>query len=346
MSTHPMRRRAARAMAVGLAGLLALPGPAWAVGPLEKDHPLVQRGREAYAAGRYEDALKDFEAAKKERPNDPTVEFNRGDALAKLGRNAEAREAFRQVAESSRQPDLAQKSWYNLGNLAATAGDRSEALKSYRKALTLDPTDPQARHNYEVVLRDLPPPQNGPDGGTDGGQDGGNDGGRPDAGEDGGQKGDGGTPQDGGQDGGSDGGADGGQDGGADGDQDGGGQDGGQDGGADGGGGDAGPGDGGSDGGQDGGGDGGPSDGGGDGGQGDGGQDEGEGDSRDGGADGGSEGEEETESNPRDGGSSPGDVDRQEAERLLDAMKQNEKNLQLWRFQQKKKQRKPNEKDW
>ncbi|RKH81983.1 tetratricopeptide repeat protein [Corallococcus sp. AB032C] len=244
MSTQPMRRRAARAMAVGLAGLLALPGPAWAVGPLEKDHPLVQRGRDAYAAGRYEDALRDFDAAKKERPNDPTVEFNRADALAKLGRSAEAREAFKQVAESSRQPELTQKSWYNLGNLAATAGDRSEALKSYRKALTLDPTDPQARHNYEVVLRDLPPPQNGPDGGTDGGQD------------------------------------------------------------------------------------------------------EGEGDSRDGGADGGSEGEEETESNPRDGGSSPGDVDRQEAERLLDAMKQNEKNLQLWRFQQKKKQRKPNEKDW
>ncbi len=32
--------------------------------------------------------------------------------------------------------------------------------------------------------------------------------------------------------------------------------------------------------------------------------------------------------------------------RLLDAMKQNEKNLQLWRFQQKKRPRNPNEKDW
>ncbi|RKH61064.1 tetratricopeptide repeat protein [Corallococcus llansteffanensis] len=296
-----MRRRAARTVAVGLAGLLALPGPAWAVGPLEKDHPLVQRGREAYAAGRYEDALRDFEAAKKERPNDPAVEFNRADALAKLGRAAEAREAFNQVAESSRQPDLTQKSWYNLGNLAATAGDRAEALKSYRRALTLDPTDPQARHNYEVVLRDLPPPQKGqPDGGADGGQDGGDDGGRPDGGEDGGKKGDGGSPEDAGTDGGADGGK----------------QDPNQ------------KGDGGADGGADGG------------------QDEGDGDSRDGGTDAGSEGEEETERDPRDGGVSPGDVDRQEAERLLDAMKQNEKNLQLWRFQQKKKPRKPNEKDW
>ncbi|RKH34250.1 tetratricopeptide repeat protein [Corallococcus sp. CA031C] len=334
MKARSMRRRATRLVASGLVGLLALPGPAWAVGPLEKDHPLVQRGREAYAAGRYEDALRDFEAAKKERPSDPIVEFNRADALAKLGRAAEAREAFKQVAESSRQPDLAQKSWYNLGNLAATAGDRKEALKSYRRALTLDPTDPLARHNYEVVLRDLPPNQNQPDGGADGGQDGGDDGGRPDGGEDGGRKEDGGSPVDGGTDAGPDGGSDGGTDGGA--------PDGGGDGGSDGGGGDGGPGDGGGE-------DGGRADGGGDGGAdggADGGGDDGEGDPKDGGADGGSESEEESESNPRDGGSPEGDVDRQEAERLLDAMKQNEKNLQLWRFQQKKKPRKPNEKDW
>ncbi|MCY1042454.1 tetratricopeptide repeat protein [Corallococcus sp. bb12-1] len=334
MKARSMRRRATRLVATGLVGLLALPGPAWAVGPLEKDHPLVQRGREAYAAGRYEDALRDFDAAKKERPGDPIVEFNRADALAKLGRSAEAREAFKQVAEASRQPDLAQKSWYNLGNLAATAGDRKEALKSYRRALTLDPTDPLARHNYEVVLRDLPPPQSQPDGGADGGQDGGDDGGRPDAGEDGGRKDDAGTPVDGGTDAGPDGGADGGTDGGA--------PDGGGDGGSDGGGGDGGPGDGG-------GADGGESDGGGDGGAdggSDGGGDDGEGDPKDGGTDGGSESEEESEADRRDGGSPAADVDRQEAERLLDAMKQNEKNLQLWRFQQKKKPRKPNEKDW
>ena len=41
-----------------------------------------------------------------------------------------------------------------------------------------------------------------------------------------------------------------------------------------------------------------------------------------------------------------GGFDRNEAERLLDAMRQNERNLQLWRFQQKKRQRKPDEKDW
>lgn len=290
-----------------------LASPVWAAGPLEVDHPLVAKGRAAYEAGQYEDALSAFEEAKKERPDDPAVEYNRAVSLAQLGRIAEAKSAFQRVVESKR-PELQEKAWYNLGNIHATTGERKEALQAYRNALRLDPNDELARHNYEVVLRNLPPPQqDGADGGVDGGSDGGADGGRPDAGQDGGHRGDGGRPMDGGMDGGPDGGTDGGADGGSDG---------GSDGGGDGGQGDAG------------------SDGGSDAGSGD-----GEGEGTDGGTDGGSEFDERTEDEV-DAGFSPEDIDRQEAERLLDAMKQNEKNLQLWRFQQKKKQRKANEKDW
>ncbi|WNG41945.1 tetratricopeptide repeat protein [Archangium violaceum] len=329
-------------LAVGL----VLPSGARAAGLLEKEHPLIQQGRQAYNDGRYEDALSAFEQAKKERPNDPAVEFNRGDALMKLGRYDEAKQAFQGVADSNQQ-ELRQKATYNLGNVYAATGNTREALKAYRRALTMNPSDAQARHNYEVLLKNLPPPQKGgPDGGTDGGQDGGQDagqdGGSPDAGPDAGQQ-DGGTSADSGTDGGSDGGMDAGMDGGVDGGSDGGQGDAGQ---QDGGQGDGGQGDGGSDAGQDGGqGDGGQADGGqADGGQGDGGQgDAGQGEDEQGQeSDGGTEGE----AGEVDGGVNPEDIDRQEAERLLDAMKQNEKNLQLWRFQQKKRPRNPNEKDW
>lgn len=330
MSGRVMNRRARVGVLLGL-GLVWSSG-AGAAGLLEKEHPLVQRGRQAYDAGRYEDALTAFEEAKKERPHDPTVEYNRGDALMKLGRLDEAKKVFQGVADANSPPALREKATYNLGNVHAMMGDTREAMKAYRRALTLDPSDEQARHNYEVLLRNLPPPQKGQDGGTDGGQDGGTDGGqdagRPDAGQP-----DGGSPKDGGTDGGADGG-DAGADAGSDGGEDGGQGDGGQ--------GDGGQNDGGGEGGQDAGGDAGENPGGdagqGDGGQGDGGQGEEEGQ----GADAGSEGE----MDEVDAGINPENLDRQDAERLLDAMKQNEKNLQLWRFQQKKRQRNPNEKDW
>ena len=136
------------------------------------------------------------------------------------------------------------------------------------------------------------------------------------------------------------------------------------DGGTDGGRPDAGPQDGGSDGGQGDGGSGdggtqrgdGGSQGGADAGQADGGsraeQKQSQGAEQDGGMDAGQRPETPDAGTPeperlRDGGvGRTGGFDRNEAERLLDAMRQNERNLQLWRFQQKKRQRKPDEKDW
>lgn len=319
-------------------GLALAAGSAWAMNPFEKNHPLVEEGMEAYQRGDYEKALSRFEAAQKELPGSQAITFNRGNALLKLGRNEEALAAYRQVADSEKG-ELQQKDFYNLGTALASMGDKQGAIAAYRKALRLDPGDELSRHNLEVLLRNLPPPpSSGADGGTpDGGRsDGGADGGRSDGGTSDGGRRDGGIA-DGGMDGGrSDGGADGGgpadggQDAGAPRGQDGGTSDAGQDGGR-------GRGDGGQDGGRDGGKereergdagraqlDGGGSDGGG-------------AEAADGGQDAGTQLLEQ-----RDGGAG---MTRQEAEKLLDSTRNNEKNLQLWRFQQRK-QRKPNDKDW
>lgn len=330
---------AARAgLSVGVATLLTFT-PAFALGPFEKNAPQVEAGMKAYDQGKYEDALKHFDAAKAQAKDSPALEFDRGNALYKLKRYEDAQKAYQNVADA--QPgSLSSKDYYNLGNAWAALKKKPEAVTAYRRALTLDPNDEQARHNLEVLLTDTKPtpPKSSPDGGTDGGTDGG----QPDAGHDGG------TP-DGGHDGGSDAGSDGGRDAGADGGQSDGGQsDGGADAGQDGGVGDAGS-DAGTDGGS------------GKGQGGDAGSDAGTdgGDSQngdDGQADGGMDagvdaGSSSADENPdqADGGSdseAPDQLSKKDAERLLDAMKQNEKNLQLWRFQQHKRQRKPNEKDW
>ena len=288
------RASARAAIAVGMSALLAVGPKAFGLGPLQRNHPAVERGLKAYEDGRYDEALQAFDEAKKELPSSAALEFNRGNALYKLGRKDEAKEAYRRVAETERG-DLKEKDYYNLGNTWAELGSAKEAIGAYRKALTLDPGDSDARHNLEVVLRNLPPPQNKPDAGTAG-----PDAGLPDAG-------DGGSPADGGGDGGAD------------------------------------AGDAGMDGGQ--------SPGGGDGGRGDGGTDAGQSQEQsprgepqqDGGTDAGNE---QAEEGGLDAGfAGEAKLSKEEAERMLDSMKQNEKNLQLWKFQQRK-PRKQNEKDW
>jgi tetratricopeptide (TPR) repeat protein len=324
---RPLGRLAALLLA------LAAPGAGAALGPFERNHPKAEEGLAALAEGRYEDALRAFGEAKAELPGSLELDYDRAQVLARMGRVGEAKELFARLSRAG-PPALQQKSAYNLGNLHAQLSERQEAIAAYRRALALDPADADARHNLEVVLRNLPPPQPpAPDGGTpDGGRE---DGGPPpDAGrEDGGERRDAGAdggPGDGGRSQPGDGGADAGQ--------------------GDAGQGDGGPGDGGR---QDGGGpgDGGPRDGGQDGGEG---QGEGQGEGpqpRDAGAGGGEDGgtgspEEAEQPEPGDGGvPHGGEMSREEAERLLDTLKQSERNLQLWRFQRKKEPRN-DEKDW
>lgn len=286
----------------------------FSMGPFEMNQPAVAEGNAAYERGDFSAALRAFDEAKRQLPTSAEVEYNRGLSLHKLGRNEEARAALLRAAELDKGK-LAAKIHYNLGNVWAATSNKKEAVAEYRKALRKDPNDDAARHNLEVLLKDLPPPQNQnqPDGGQgDAGQDGGSD-----AGADAGHK-DGGTPTDGGNhDGGSpDAGADAGQDGGI----------GGQDGGS----GDGGSGDGGSGKDQkqlgDAGAEAGTKDGGADAGQAD--------------PDAGINAEGSEPLDRLDGGMTP-----EQAKKLLDSMKNSEKNLQLWRFQ-KKSQRKPSDKDW
>lgn len=296
-----------------------------AAGLLERNHPEVEAGTDAYEAGKFEEALAHYDAALKEKPSDPRALYNRGLALHKLGRNDEAKQAFTTALELDRKGELASQLHYNLGNVAALSGDKKEAVRQYRQALRKNPGDELARHNLEVVLRDLPPDDSkGQDGGTP--DAGGHDGGKPDAGnEDAGMKTDAGVDA---------------------GVPDGGKPDGGE--------GDAGTQDGGTDGGE------GQGDGGqGDGGSGDGGQGEqeqqgdgGQGDQlepSDAGSDGGLEASQDAGVSPQEGDLLPDggvDLDKQDAEKLLDSMKSTEKNLQLWRFKQKAPKRDPHAKDW
>ena len=79
-------------------------GPASALGPFEANPPAVDRGLKAYDDGRYEDALREFTAAEKEAPGHPALEYDRGNALYRLGRYDEAREAYRRALELVRHP--------------------------------------------------------------------------------------------------------------------------------------------------------------------------------------------------------------------------------------------------
>jgi tetratricopeptide (TPR) repeat protein len=296
------------AVPIALLAMLAAPGLGRAAGLLQGNHPLVQQGNEAYGKGDYEGALRSYEEAEKELTESPELMYDLGDVYMKLGRTDDAKRAY-EAALRKASDSLKPRDYFNLGNSLVTLNQKDDAIAAYRQALKLDPNFEPARRNLEILLRKKNPPQNQPtpgDGGTPDG--GGADGSRPDVGK----------PDTGESDGGADGG-----------------------GGDGGGGGDSGQSDGGSKA------DGGKSDGGG---QGDGGSDAG--------GDGGSGEKGASDGGASDGGSQDGgtmsesanpeppkNLDKQEAQRLLDAMRRNEKQFLMQQHKQKVKRVSP-DKDW
>lgn len=143
------------------------------VGPvaLAGDSPrtLIEKGNAAYAAGRYEEALDAF----KQIPDDQLTDRNRAEILHdraaahfKLGQLEEARELWVRAA-SLKDAQFEAQARYNLGDCdhaealqaaqkgdAKTAIDRlTKAIDKYRDAIKLDPTLANARANLELAAQ-------------------------------------------------------------------------------------------------------------------------------------------------------------------------------------------------
>jgi Ca-activated chloride channel family protein len=164
-----LRRRSAErggSAAVGSAPSPAAQGEkAWAVAPIAivvlitLSCSPAYRAERLYHEGKYPEAY-DVLRRGLERDSSARLAFDAGSALYRLERYDEAVAAFRQ---SSRAPEVRQKSLYNLGNALVRAAEERpgehepllDAVAAYEEALRLAPADAEARWNLEVALRRL-----------------------------------------------------------------------------------------------------------------------------------------------------------------------------------------------
>lgn len=133
--------------------LLVLTG--WDIGALE-------RGNRYYRAGRYADAVREYEIALRERADSPELHYNLGTALLQLGRFDEAQQHM-QRALLTNDPALRERAHFNTGYRALVTGRRGgpnanqlldAAIESYKGALRLAPADADAKWNLELALRE------------------------------------------------------------------------------------------------------------------------------------------------------------------------------------------------
>ena len=159
---RPLRVRSRQTLgAAGILGTLMLAALLAGCGGTA-GYQQVQEGNAAYEDGRFEDALTAYQAAKVLLPDDPIVDYNIGNTLNRLDRFNEATEASRTAARNADLDGDARTythAMYATGNHAFQSNALETAREAYIEVLLRDPSDVDAKHNLELVLRLLDPSQ-------------------------------------------------------------------------------------------------------------------------------------------------------------------------------------------
>ena len=112
------------------------------------------KGKKAYEEGHYGEARVYYEHVLKNRKKDDGAQFGLG-VTAYQQKDMETAARALNNAMNSDDKLLASKAMYNLGNMFRDQQKMEESLALYRKAIELDPTDEDAKVNYELLKQVL-----------------------------------------------------------------------------------------------------------------------------------------------------------------------------------------------
>lgn len=111
--------------------------------------PDARKGGAAYAKKDWPGAVEYYSRALQKAPADKRLNFNIGDAYYRLEEYGKAGEFFDQAGAA---PKLAARAHYNRANALFKSGDVAGAVAGYRKTLSLDPGDENAKFNLQKAL--------------------------------------------------------------------------------------------------------------------------------------------------------------------------------------------------
>jgi tetratricopeptide (TPR) repeat protein len=112
------------------------------------------KGKTDYEDGKFDEARAYYEHVLKNRKKDDAAHFGLG-ATAYQQQDMETAARSLNNVMHSEDKSLASKAMYNLGNMFRDQQKMEESLGLYRKAIELDPTDEDAKVNYELLKQVL-----------------------------------------------------------------------------------------------------------------------------------------------------------------------------------------------
>jgi Ca-activated chloride channel family protein len=106
------------------------------------------------AAETYEQALKYYRDAEIEKPESPELSYNIANVMYQQEKYQDALEKYYKGLSTDEPKDQA-ATYYNMGNTLYRSGKYPEAIQAYQKCLDLTPDDEEAKYNIEFVRKKM-----------------------------------------------------------------------------------------------------------------------------------------------------------------------------------------------
>ncbi|HVP13913.1 MAG TPA: tetratricopeptide repeat protein, partial [Terriglobales bacterium] len=116
--------------------------------------PRMRQGLALERKGKYEDALKRYQEALVEEPDNVRIRYDQGRLLYRMNRHPEAESEF-QLGLLAKSKRLRARSLYNIGDCEFRQKRLDGAMASYTRALLVDPHDLEAKQNLEFCWKVL-----------------------------------------------------------------------------------------------------------------------------------------------------------------------------------------------
>lgn len=115
----------------------------------------LESGNEFFDKGEYEKAIEQYDKALELDPNYYQAQFNKGDALYRSEKYADAIQEFEKVTAEEIPDQVKSSAFHNIGNAQLNAEKYEEAVEAYKKSLRLNPEDLQTRRNLSYAQKQL-----------------------------------------------------------------------------------------------------------------------------------------------------------------------------------------------
>ncbi|HIP31898.1 MAG TPA: tetratricopeptide repeat protein [Crocinitomicaceae bacterium] len=115
----------------------------------------LQAARTAYENEEYTDALKYYQSAQKNAPENIDLSDEMAQSAYKARDFKKAEEIYKQSGAAKKDKIEKANNYHNIGNARMKSKDYSGAVESYKEALRNNPNDDQTRYNLSEAIRQL-----------------------------------------------------------------------------------------------------------------------------------------------------------------------------------------------